>query len=88
MNRHVDTGERGDAAGIAGRRFEPDIAGHRRQRGDVEVRMAQRVKDRDGVVDAGIGVDDHAHLESLSRTYTQLRVPFSKDERSYFSFGL
>ena len=47
-----------DAQGVRRGAVERDVAGDRRERAQVEFGRAQRQQDGDGVVDAGVAVDD------------------------------
>ncbi len=60
-HRHVGAaGQRQHAARVLGRARERLVAGHRRDRHQVDRRVAEREQHRDGVVVAGVAVEDDA----------------------------
>jgi hypothetical protein len=78
-HRHRATGEPNDGAGVRGGARQPDIAAGDRHQPDVEFRRGQRQPQRDGVVGAGIAVDDAGlgrHASSVSTSVHQNAAPW------------
>ncbi len=80
MNRRVlAADEIADTERIGRGSVEADVSGHRRDAEDVQfLRRGQREENRDGVVDAGVAVDDDGapvHADSSSVSDSRLALP-------------
>ena len=58
-DRRVDPGDRGDESRVARGTIDVRVAVRGRDRNDAKLRQLRRERERDGIIDSGIGVDEN-----------------------------